>query len=79
MTGSLTLTMILVLMPMLTIDALAIFAVLPLLGTFRASMGACFVHSLMSKRVADTILNYLGQFETKSVRLSALGGVMLIM
>ncbi|AMO99362.1 yihY family inner membrane domain protein [Collimonas arenae] len=75
--GSLTFTTILALVPMLTI-ALAIFTVFPLFSTFRASLEAYFVHNLMPKGVADTILNYLNQFATKSARLSAVGGVALI-
>jgi membrane protein len=75
--GSLTFTTILALVPMLTI-ALAIFTVFPLFGTFRASLEAYFVQNLMPRGVADTILNYLNQFATKSARLSAVGGVALI-
>ncbi|WP_211468195.1 YihY family inner membrane protein [Collimonas silvisoli] len=75
--GSLTFTTILALVPMLTI-ALAIFTVFPLFSTFRASLEEYFVHSLMPRGVADTILNYLSQFAAKSARLSAVGGVALI-
>lgn len=75
--GSLTFTTILALVPMLTI-ALAIFTVFPLFSTFRASLEEYFVHNLMPRGVANTILDYLNQFATKSARLSAVGGVALI-
>lgn len=75
--GSLTFTTILALVPMLTI-ALAIFTVFPLFGAFRASLEEYFVHNLMPRTIADTILNYLSQFASKSAKLSAVGGVALI-
>ncbi len=75
--GSLTFTTILSLVPMLTI-AFAIFTAFPLFSTFRASLEAYFVHNLMPKGVANTILSYLNQFSTKSARLSAFGGIALI-
>lgn len=76
--GSLTFTTILSLVPMLTI-ALAIFTAFPLFKTFHAALEAYFVQNLMPKGVANTILNYLNQFSSKSARLSALGGVALIL
>ncbi|MEM4989054.1 YihY family inner membrane protein [Collimonas sp. H4R21] len=75
--GSLTFTTILALVPMLTI-ALAIFTVFPLFSTFRASLEHYFVQNLMPRGVANVILDYLNQFATKSARLSAVGGVALI-
>lgn len=76
--GSLTFTTILSLVPMLTI-ALAIFTAFPLFSTFRAGLEAYFVQNLMPKGVANTILGYLNQFSSKSARLSAVGGVALIL
>ncbi len=75
--GSLTFTSILALVPMLTI-ALAIFTVFPLFGTFRASLEQYFVHNLMPRGFSDTILNSLNQFASKSAKLSAVGGIALI-
>ncbi|MFL9925646.1 YihY family inner membrane protein [Herbaspirillum lusitanum] len=75
--GSLTFTTILSLVPMLTI-ALAIFTAFPLFGTFRAALEAYFVQNLMPKGVANTILNSLNQFASKSARLSAVGGIALV-
>ncbi|AKZ62725.1 membrane protein [Herbaspirillum hiltneri N3] len=76
--GSLTFTTILSLVPLLTI-ALAIFTAFPLFSTFRSALEAYFVQSLMPKGVASTILGYLNQFSSKSARLSAVGGVALIL
>ncbi|KAF1041549.1 MAG: hypothetical protein GAK35_03238 [Herbaspirillum frisingense] len=76
--GSLTFTTILSLVPMLTI-ALALFTAFPLFSTFRASLEAYFVENLMPKGVANTILGYLNQFASKSARISAVGGVALIL
>ncbi|PUA20118.1 YihY family inner membrane protein [Glaciimonas sp. PCH181] len=75
--GSLTFMTILALVPMVTI-ALAIFTAFPLFSTFRASLEAYFVHNLMPKGIANTILDNLNQFASKSARLSAVGGVALI-
>lgn len=75
--GSLTFTTVLALVPMLTI-AFAVFTTFPLFNTFRASLEAYFIESLMPKTIANTILGYLGQFAAKATRLSAVGAVVLI-
>lgn len=75
--GSLTFTTVLALVPMLTI-ALAIFTTFPLFNTFRASLEAYFIQSLMPKSIANTILGYLSQFAAKATRLSAVGAAALI-
>ncbi|WP_076593875.1 YihY family inner membrane protein [Herminiimonas arsenitoxidans] len=75
--GSLTFTTVLALVPILTI-ALAIFTTFPLFNTFRTSLEAYFVHNLMPKGIANTILGYLTQFSSKATRLSAFGAVALI-
>jgi membrane protein len=75
--GSLTFTAVLALVPMLTI-AFAIFTTFPLFNTFRTSLEAYFIKSLMPKGIANTILGYLGQFSAKATRLSAFGAVALI-
>lgn len=75
--GSLTFTTVLALVPMLTI-ALAIFTTFPLFNTFRASLDAYFIKSLMPKTISNTILGYLNQFSSKASRLSAFGAVGLI-
>ena len=75
--GGLTFTTILALVPMLTI-ALAVFTVFPLFNTFRTSLEAYFIQSLMPKAISTNILGYLNQFATKATRLSAFGAVALI-
>lgn len=76
--GSLTFTTVLALVPILTV-ALAIFTAFPLFNTFRASLEAYFVQNLMPKGIANTILGYLTQFATKATRLSAVGGIALML
>ncbi|TFV86058.1 YihY family inner membrane protein [Oxalobacteraceae bacterium OM1] len=76
--GSLTFTTVLALVPMLTI-ALAIFTTFPLFNTFRSSLEAYFIKSLMPKTISNTIITYLNQFASKATRLSALGAVGLIL
>jgi membrane protein len=75
--GSLTFTTVFALVPLLTI-ALAIFTTFPMFNTFRASLEAYFVQSVMPKTISTTILNYLTLFASKATRLSAVGAVALI-
>lgn len=76
--GSLTFTTVFALVPLLTI-ALAIFTTFPMFNTFRASLEAYFVQSVMPKTISSTILNYLTMFASKATRLSAVGAVALIL
>ena len=75
--GALTFTSILALVPVATI-AFALFTAFPLFSTFRASLEAYFIQNLMPANMANTILDYVNQFASKSARLSAVGGVALI-
>lgn len=75
--ASLTFTTVLALVPMLTI-ALAVFTTFPTFNTFRASLEAYFIKSLMPKAISTTILGYLNQFAAKATRLSAVGAAALI-
>jgi membrane protein len=75
--GSLTFTTVLALVPILTV-AFAIFTAFPLFNTFRASLEAYFIQSLMPKGISNTILGYLTQFATKATRVSAISGVALM-
>ncbi|MDB5989837.1 MAG: yihY, partial [Herbaspirillum sp.] len=75
--GALTFTSILALVPTVTI-AFALFTAFPLFSTFRASLDAYFIQNLMPDNMANTILGYINQFAAKSARLSAFGGVALI-
>ncbi|WP_343733060.1 YihY family inner membrane protein [Duganella sp.] len=75
--GSLTFTTVFALVPLLTI-ALAIFTTFPMFNTFRTSLEAYFVQSVMPKSISSNILNYLTMFASKATRLSAVGAVTLI-
>jgi membrane protein len=75
--GSLTFTTVLAVVPVLTI-AFAIFTSFPLFNTFRQSLEAYFVESVMPKAIANNIMNYLTLFASKASRLSAVGAVLLI-
>ncbi len=75
--GSLTFTVVFALVPVLTV-AFAIFTAFPLFATFRESLDAYLIQSLMPQGVANTIMGYLNQFAAKSAKLSAIGGIALI-
>ncbi len=75
--GSLTFTTVLALVPILTIG-LAILTAFPLFTDFKASLEAYFTQSLMPKQISTTVMGYLTQFATKATRLSAVGGVVLM-
>ena len=75
--GSLTFTVVFAIVPMLTV-AFAIFTAFPLFSTFRAALDTYLIQSLMPQGVAATIMDYLNQFAAKSARLSAVGGITLI-
>lgn len=75
--GSLTFNTVLALVPMLTI-AFAIFTTFPIFNTFRTSLDAYFIQSLMPKAISNTILDYLGMFASKASRMSLVGAVALL-
>ena len=75
--GSLTFTTVLGMVPLITI-ALALFTAFPLFNTFRASLETYFSDHLMPKIIANTVLDYLNQFASKSMRLSAVGAIALV-
>lgn len=76
--GSLTFTTVLAVVPVMTI-AFAIFTTFPLFNTFRDSLEAYFVQSLMPRGVTNTILDNLSLFAAKANRLSAVGAVTLVL
>ncbi|HTN67677.1 MAG TPA: YihY family inner membrane protein, partial [Burkholderiaceae bacterium] len=75
--GSLTFTVVFAIVPMLTV-AFAIFTAFPLFSSFRDALDAYLIQSLLPQGVAETIMGYLNQFAAKSARLSAVGGIALI-
>lgn len=76
--GSLTFTTVLAVVPVMTI-AFAIFTTFPLFNTFRDSLEAYFIQSLMPRGVTNTILDNLSLFAAKANRLSAVGAVTLVL
>lgn len=75
--GSLTFTVVFAVVPILTV-AFAIFTAFPLFSTFRSALDTYLIQSLMPQGVANTIMQYLNEFAAKSARLSAVGGIALI-
>lgn len=75
--GSLTFNTVLALVPILTIG-LALLTAFPLFSDFKTSLEAYFTQSLMPKQISATVLGYLTQFANKATRLSAVGGVVLV-
>lgn len=75
--ASLTFTAVLAMVPILTI-ALAIFTTFPMFNTFRVSIEAYLVQSLIPKAIANTIMGYLTMFAAKATRLSAVGAAALL-
>jgi membrane protein len=75
--GSLTFTTVLALVPVLTV-VLAVFTAFPIFNTFRATLEAYFVQTLMPGTIADTILENVNQFARQARRLSAFGAIGLI-
>ena len=76
--GSLTFTTVLAVVPVVTIG-LAILTAFPLFTDFKTSLEAYFAQSLMPKAISSTVLGYLTQFATKATRLSAVGGLALML
>ena len=75
--GSLTFNTVLALVPILTI-AFAIFTTFPIFETFRTSLQAYFIQSLIPHSISSTILDYLGMFASKASRMSAVGAIALL-
>jgi len=75
--GSLTFNTVLALVPVLTI-ALAIFTTFPIFNTFRTSLEAYFIQSLIPKAISNTILDYLTLFAAKASRMSLVGAIALL-
>ncbi|WP_371820194.1 YihY family inner membrane protein [Verticiella alkaliphila] len=75
--SALTFTTVLSLVPMLAV-VFAFFTAFPLFAQFRLALDEFMVTSLMPVNVADTVMNYLNQFALQASRLSALGGLFLV-
>lgn len=75
--AALTFTTVLSLVPLLAV-VFALFTAFPLFAQFRLALDDFMVQSLMPVTVADTVMGYLNQFANQASRLSALGGVFLL-
>jgi membrane protein len=75
--GSLTFTTVLAVVPLLTV-ALALFTAFPLFEQFRVNLQEYFIKSLMPDSISKAVLNYLNLFASKAARISAVGGVFLL-
>ncbi len=76
--GGLTFTTVFALVPVLTI-ALAVFTTFPMFKSFRTALEAYFIQSVMPKAISNTILSYLTTFASQATRLSAVGGITLVL
>ncbi|OVZ58067.1 hypothetical protein CDO44_15400 [Pigmentiphaga sp. NML080357] len=75
--SSLTFTSVLSMVPLLAV-ALALFTAFPLFREFQGALEAFLVSNLMPPSVADNIMDYLNQFAQKASRLTAVGGIFLM-
>ncbi|VCU72149.1 ribonuclease BN/unknown domain fusion protein [Pigmentiphaga humi] len=75
--SSLTFTSVLSTVPLLAV-ALALFTAFPLFREFQGALEDYLVNTLMPPAVADNIMNYLNQFAQKATRLTAVGGIFLM-
>jgi len=75
--GSLTYTTVLSLVPLLTV-ALALFTAFPLFDQFRVNLQGWLVSSLLPDAISKGVMTYLNQFAAKAARISAVGGIFLV-
>jgi len=75
--SSLTFTSVLSMVPLLAV-ALALFTAFPLFREFQGALEQFLITNLMPPSVADNIMEYLNQFAQKASRLTAVGGIFLM-
>ena len=75
--SSLTFTTVLAIVPMLAV-VLSLFTAFPLFSDFRQALEDFLANNLMPATVSDTIMKYLNMFAAQASRLTAIGGVFLI-
>jgi membrane protein len=75
--GSLTLTTVLAIVPLLAV-ALALFTAFPQFHEFSEALQAFLTNSLMPPVVSDNVMSYLNQFAQQASRLTAIGGGFLV-
>ena len=75
--SSLTFTTVLAIVPMLAV-VLSLFTAFPVFQEFRVALEDFLTNSLMPPSVSDNIMDYLNQFARQASRLTAIGGVFLL-
>ncbi|QEI06990.1 YihY family inner membrane protein [Pigmentiphaga aceris] len=75
--ASLTFTTVLSLVPLFAV-VLALFTAFPLFEQFRTALEQYLVTSLMPPAIAESIMGYLNQFASAASRLTAIGGIFLV-
>jgi membrane protein len=75
--ASLTFTTVLSLVPLFAV-VLALFTAFPLFEEFRTALEQYLVTSLMPVAIAESIMGYLNQFASAASRLTAIGGIFLV-
>jgi len=75
--SSLTFTTVLAIVPLLAV-ALALFTAFPLFRDFQHALENFLTNNLMPPAVADNIMNYLNRFAKQASRLTAIGGMVLV-
>ena len=75
--GSLTLTTVLAIVPLLAV-ALALFTAFPQFHEFSEALQAFLTNSLMPPTISDNVMSYLNEFASQASRLTAIGGGFLV-
>ncbi len=75
--GSLTLTTVLAIVPLLAV-ALALFTAFPQFHDFSDALQAFLTNSLMPPVVSENVMSYLNDFAQQASRLTAIGGSFLV-
>ena len=75
--GSLTLTTVLAIVPLLAV-ALALFTAFPQFHDFSDALQAFLTNSLMPPVVSENVMSYLNDFTQQASRLTAIGGSFLV-
>jgi membrane protein len=76
--SSLTFTTVLAIVPLLAV-VLSLFTAFPLFHDFSDALQAFMASSLMPPDISDTVMKYLNEFALQASRLTAIGGVFLLL
>jgi membrane protein len=75
--GSLAFSSLLAIVPLLAL-ALALFTAFPIFNDFEAALRNFLVEQLMPESFSKTVMEYLNTFAMQSTKLSAVGGIFLV-